>query len=198
MGARVWQAREGELRIYDATLKYLAVKFEQMDLTLPIARNRPYDPVQVTVGGYFHSPAGPDYEEQLYSGVPVEFSLWINNEDVYRLLPALCNPYLNSPWQVGSHTWQSAKGRGSIILPSGDFYATQPFFDTQKVAVNLQTIYTSPINGSVFGISADEFYVSPGQITLSEAPDNVQLKVSGICYGNLRAIGGFPVGGTPS
>lgn len=197
-GAYTLSGRDGELRIYDGSNNYVTVKFEQMDLVGPIARARPLDPVVVTVEGYVHAPTGPDYDETLYGPLPVEFSLIVNTQDFHtKVLPALCNPNLDSPWRVGNTTWTTTKGRGSIIMFDGTYYATQSFDDTKKVTVCFESLWRSPVNGSVFAMQWDEVYVQPQNISINELPDNVGVRISALTYGNIRPISAF-TSGTPS
>ena len=197
-GAISFTGRDGELRIYDANNNYVKIRFEQMDMSLPLAKPRPIDNTVPTVGGYVLAPTDPSHDEVLYGPSPAEFSFLINHQDFNeKIRPALCNPDLNSPWKVGSTTWTSTKGRGSIIMPDGTYYATQPFSDVLKVAVKFETTWKSPINGSVFGVLLDEAYTPPQNLTIQETPDAVTVKVNALIYGNIRSITAFTAG-TPS
>jgi hypothetical protein len=188
------QGRDGELRIYDANSHYIKIRFEQMDLQGPLARARPIDPIVPTVGGYVHAPTGPDYDEQLYAPQQVEFSFLVNTGEWEKVRDALCNPTLQQPWQVGADTWSTTKGRGSIVLGDGSFYATQPFDDVMKVTVDLQSLWRSPVSGSVFGMRWDEAYTAPQNLMIQETPDATAIRITALIYGNIEAISSFSPG----
>lgn len=199
---RTFQGRDGELRLYElgtgAGTHYLKVYFSEMTATGAIARNRPTDDLIVTVGGFTHAPSGPAMEEALYGPIPVEFSFNINSDDWNKMRPALCNPDLLPTWTVGAHNWHSTKGKGSIILFDGTYYATQPFSDTQKVTVDIYSRWNIPISGSAFGICWREAYLNPGSMVVGESADFVQLKCSALVYGDVRHFTEFPGGSTES
>lgn len=197
MAEWAYSGRDGELRIYDGDSPphYLQVPFVEMNLVAPSARGRSIDPVIPTVGGYVHAPSSPEYDSGYYEGQPVSFSCWIENRHYRQIRNALCNMDLNTTWTVGAHTWVTTKGRGSIILADGSFRATQAFFDTKKVAVDVQVAWTDRrVGGSVVAMRFDETYFPPQSISLNESSEYVQLRVQGICYGNIQHTGGFTAG----
>jgi len=204
--AITYQGRDGELRIYDGsgtvfgnntgTPFYITVKFAQMDFAGPLAKPRPIDPVIVTADGFVHAPTGDDYEARLYEPVPLGFSCLIDDTtNRQKLRDALCNPDLDSPWQVGSDNWASTKGRGSIILPDGNFVGTKGFFDTKKVAVMVEVLWEDSRAAASLGMQYDEVYVLPQEIEIAESPDRVELAVRNmLAYGDISAISSFTTG----
>lgn len=197
MAGKTAQGRDGELRIYDGSTppRFISIPFVQMDFQGPVARARPADPIVVTVGGYLHSPTGPDYESGFYEPQNVSFSCWIQTDSYYALRNALSNIDLNETWKVGAHTWQSSKGRGSIRLPDNSYQPTGLFFDQNKKTVDIQVRWThSSMRGSIMGMRYDETYFAPQSVTLGEQADYVPLRISGLCYGNIEPIGDFSTG----
>ena len=198
--AQSYHGRGGVLRIYERGLAsgtgYLEIPFVQMDLTAPIAKPRPVDPIISFVGGYKHVPDSPEYEKGFYEGLPFSFSCTIDDQvNREKLLQALCNVPLGTQWKVGTQTWNSTKGMGSIALPDGTFYATQPFFDTKKVSVNMEVVWTA-LSGTTatFGYQWKEIYTPPQTIEIHESPDAVTLAVQGLIYGDIGSIAAFTPG----
>jgi hypothetical protein len=196
MAAHTYSGREGKLRIYDGDTPphFLEIPFVEVNLVAPSARARSNDPIVVTVGGYVHAPVSADYDSGFYEGQPISFSCWIENRHYRQIRNALCNMDMNSTWTVGAHTWVTTKGRGSIIKADGNYFATQAFFDTKKVAVDVQAAWTDRLSGSVVAMRYDESYFPPQTITQNESAEYVQLQVQGIVYGNIQATGGFSAG----
>lgn len=195
MSARhLYQGRDGRLRIYDAASNFVEIPFVQMDLDVPIARQRPLDSITPTVGGYTHAPTGPDYDTAFYEPLTLNFSFWINNSIHGAIRDALCNPDFKSPWTVGGNTWSTTKGRGSIIMPDATYRPTQPFFDQKKVSVCFESLWTSRLSGSIIGFRWDEAYIPPQNISLKESADFVSLQISALIYGNVNPIANFSSG----
>lgn len=199
--------RDGIIRCYDnsgttwagggpGTSFYIQVPFASMNFSGAAAKPRPIDPIIVTSGGYDHGPASDDYERVLYEPVSLSFSCLIDDTtNRLKLRQALCNVDLDSPWKVGSDTWASTKGRGSIILPDGTFVGTKAFFDTRKVSIEIQVIWESTQAASRFGLAYDEVYVAPQNIEISESSDMVELIVrEALAYGNISPITVFRTG----
>ena len=193
-----FSGRNGFLRIYDGTAgtpHYLEIPFVQMNFSGQSGKTRPVDPVVVTVGGFFHSPTSPEYEQNLYEPVPVNFSFWIQTDSYYSLRNALSNIDMRDPWVVGNHTWSSTKSRGSLVLFDGSYRATQPFFDEKKKAVDVQVKWSSvQARGSIVGMRYDEAYFPPQSISIVESPDFVELRCQALVYGNIQPIGDFSTG----
>ena len=160
------------------------------------AKPRPSDPVVVTVGGYVHAPTSDSYEQTVYESVPLSFSCLIDDTtNRLKLRQALCNVDLDTLWKVGNDNWASTKGRGSIILPDGNFVGTEAFFDTKKVSIMIEVLWDTPTAAARFGLQYDEIYVPPQNIEISESPDRVELIVrEAMCYGNIKAISAFTTG----
>lgn len=194
-----YQGRDGILRIYDGANPphYLKIIFSNMDFTGPFARNRPPDPIIPTFEGYTHAPEDASYDEAFYEPQAVSFSCRLDDTvNTWKLRDAMCNPDLKSTWKVGSDTWSTTKGRGSIILPTGDFIATRNFYDTKKVAVTIETLWEDRTSrsGSAFGLRYQEVYFSPADIQYIESPDGVELTVQGLVYGDIGVMSAFTSG----
>jgi hypothetical protein len=198
MSIRTFSGRDGALRIYDGSTPphYVELKFISMNFSGPLARQRPVDPVVPTVGGFIHAPTGPDFDAGMYDPSPVSFSGWVNSVDWNTQRAAFSNIDLDEPWKVGSHTWTTTKGRGSIRVADGSFRPTAPFFDTLKKAVNIQTKWAHPsASGSIVAMSYDEVYFPPQSVTINESADFVEIRVNQVpVYGNIRPIGDFSDG----
>lgn len=197
--AITYVGREGSLRIYDGSSppSYIQVKFSQMNFTGALAKPRPVDPTVVTVGGYTHAPTGSDYEKVLYDPLPISWSCLLDdNTNTWKLRDALCNPDLHSPWRVGGVNWTSTKGRGSIILPDGNYTGTELFFDTQKQAVDVEILFTDrrAAGGSAWGMRYSEVYFAPQDSSYTESADAVELACRGLVYGNVEVRGSFSKG----
>lgn len=193
--------RDGCLRIYDGSspLNYVEVVFEKMDFAGPLAKPRPLDPIIATMGGYAHAPDSDSYEKVLYEPLPLSFSCSLDlTTNTWKLRDALCNPDLDRTWKVGSATWTTTKGRGSIVLPDGSFTATLGFFDVMKKSVDIEVLFANPNavspGSASWGIRYSEVYFPPQEQSISESPDEVALKATGQIYGNITQIGGFRPG----
>jgi hypothetical protein len=191
-----FSGRDGRLRIEDGSTPpyYIEIPFVEMNLESPWGKPRPVDPIVPTVGGYVHSPTGPDYDSPLYEPLTLNFSFWINDTSFKVIRDAFCNPDLNSPWTVGPHTWSTTKGRGSIIRFDNTYIATQPFFDQMKKAVCFEATWTQTYSGSVVGQRWDEVYIPPQNVTVRESADFLTLQVQALVYGNISTISGFTSG----
>lgn len=193
-----YQGRDGALRIYDGNTppSYVQVKFSSMNFTAPLAKSRPQDPIVVTVGGYTHVPdAG--YEQAFYEPLPISWSCQIDDHtNAWKLRDAMCNPDLRNPWAVGGVSWTSTKGRGSIVLPDGNYIGTEPFFDTMKQAVDVEVLFTDgrSAGGSAWGLRYSECYFPPQDSSYNESADAVEMQCRGLTYGNISVIGGFTAG----
>lgn len=198
MAGVTFGGRDGILRLYDGTAgvpHYLEIPFVQMNFSGPVAKARPIDPIVTTVGGYLHSPTGPDYEQNFYEPQNINFSCWIQTDSYYALRNALNNIDLNETWKVGAHTWQSTKGRGSIRLPDNSYKPTALFFDQNKKTIDVQVRWKSTQSrGSIVGMRYDETYFAPQSITVNESSDFCELRMTGACYGNIEPIGDFSTG----
>ena len=198
MAIRTFQGRQGEIRIYDGSTppKYVSLKFVQMNFVAPLAKSRGVEPIVTTVGGFLHSPTSPEYEQNLYEPSAISFSMWANSDDWNVHRAAFSNIDMADPWQVGSHTWSSTKGRGSLVLFDGSYKATQSFFDEKKKAVDVQVRWKDASNssGSIIGMRYDETYFPPQSLQLTESPDFVEIRASGLVYGNIEPIGDFSPG----
>jgi hypothetical protein len=197
---QTYSGRSGNLRFYaQGTVTgtpYFEVKFVNMDFVGPVARQRPPDSIFTFVGGYSHSPTDASYEQQFYEPQTLSFSANIDDTtNRVKLRQALSNLDDESPWQVGTNLWQSTKGKGSIIGPDGNFLATQPFFDTKKVATDVEVLWDPLGASSAFGMRYEEFYPSPSIIEFRESADAVTLSVNGgLVYGNIRSLTEFTDG----
>ena len=189
--------REGELRLYNAGTprNYLKIPFASMDFSGASARPRPPDPIELVEGGYQHTASG-NYEQEFFNPVDFSFSCQVDERtNSWKLRDAMCNPDMDASWKVGTDTWSSTKGKGSIILPDGTFVRTQPhFYDTRKVAVDTQILWNNAQAGSAWGLAYEECYFSPEDQNIRESSDGVELAVRGLCYGNCYAIGAFSAG----
>jgi len=201
MGKVTFQGRDGALRIYDGstTPNYIEVVFSKMDFNGPLAKPRPVDSIVVTVGGYAHVPDGEGYEKAIYDPLPISFSCSVDTEtNTWKLRDALCNPALNDPWMVGADTWLTTKGRGSIILPDGNYTGTQAFFDVMKQSVDVEILFSTnnqSYSGSPsWGLRYSEVYFPPQDQVMGESADEVTMKISGLIYGNITQIGSFRSG----
>jgi len=199
MGRRTFTGRDGALRIYDGNTppSYVEVPFSQMNFQGPFAKPRPVDPVVVTVGGYTHAPQGEDYERQLYEPLPISWSCHVDDTtNSWKLRDAMCNPDLRNPWQVGGVAWLTTKGRGSVILPDGNFVGTGAFFDVAKKAVDVEVLFTDTMSasGSAWGMRYEECYFPPQDSSYGENPEYIEMSIRGLCYGNVEQIGAFTSG----
>ena len=197
MAVLTTSGRQGRIRIYDGspTPNFIEIKFELMNLNAPLARARSNDPIVPTVGGALMSPTSAEYDAGFYEPSQISFSLWVNTVDYRSIRNAFSNIDLADPWKVGSTTWISTKSRGSIRMPDSTFRATPPFFDEKKVAVDVQSVWTGPnTSGSTIGMRWDETYFAPQSLTINESPDFVEIRASGLCYGNIEPIGDFSTG----
>lgn len=207
MGAITFSGREGELRFYDnsgtafyggngtaGTPYYFQVRFSTMSFAGPAAKPRPIDPIVVTAGGYVHSPTSEDYEAAFYNPLDFSFSCLVNDLDRVKVRDSLCNLDLNVPWTVGGNRWTSTKGKGSIIMPDGTYQGTRAFYDTQKVAVDMQLLFQSVQAASNFGMKYEEVYIAPQDVQINESPDEITLAIKGLIYGNIAGISSFTTG----
>lgn len=179
-------ALDGVLRIYDSTATpwYLAVKFDAGDLSFPLGPARPEESVILHRGRHSadtHYVLGPD--GPVLEPFDVSFSFRIQNvlanHDALR--DALCNPDNNSPWTVGSDTWVTTKGDGSLINGAGAASADPAFVDPQKKCVNLEILWTR--DAVAIGYKLTAVYIGADQISIAEAEDGVTASVTGKVYG---------------
>lgn len=197
MSKRSLSGREGALRLYDGspTPNYIEISFVAMNFNAPLARARSNDPIVPTVGGAIMAPTSPEYDAGFFEPSQLSFSLWVNSVDWNVHRAAFSNIDMANPWKVGSTTWTSTKGRGSIQMPDSTFRATPAFFDEKKKAVDVQVRWTSPAtSGSIIGMRYDEAYFAPQSLSIVESPDFVEIRASGLVYGNIQPIGDFSTG----
>lgn len=178
------------------TAFFIEVPFVSMNFSGAAAKPRAPDPIIVTAGpGYVHTPASEDYEGAFYQPVDVSFSCLMDDTvNRIKLRDALCNVDLKSPWTVGNNRWSSSKGRGSIVLPDGNFVGTRAFSDTSKVAVNMELLWENVKATTSSGMQYNETWVPPQDITINESPDQVELAIHGLAYGDVKAITAFSPG----
>ena len=198
-GRLTYSGRSGELRLYDnsglGTPNYLKIPFVNMDFTGPVGQPRPLDPVLPTVGGYVHAPTSSDYERGFYEGQSLSFSCWVDDQtNRVKLLDALCNTRQLNPWTVAGTAWSTTKGKGSVIMPDGNYFGTQPFHDLHKVTVDVEVLWNEDRLASALGMSYGECYFPPQDIQLVEAPDIIELRAAGVAYGNIGVITAFTAG----
>ena len=168
-----------------------------MNFSGALARPRPPDPIVAVVGGYVHVPQGADYEKSFYDPLPISWSCAVDDTtNSWKLRDALCNPDLHQPWTVGDDTWLTTKGRGSIILADGNFVATEPFFDVMKQAVDVEILFTDrrAAGGSAWGMRFSEVFFPPEDTSISENPDDIEMQIKALCYGNVTQTGGWTPG----
>lgn len=194
--AKTFQGREGALRIYDGTTppRYVEIPFVQMNLSAPLGKPRPIDPIVPTVGGYVHAPTGPDYDQAFFEPVTLAFSAWVEARSFPTIKRALSNLGRTGTWTVGPHTWTTTKGRGSVVMSDGTYRATQPFFDQMKFAADVQVKWQDAVSGSIFAMRYDEAYFPPQSAILTESPEYVEISVSALVYGNIEEISNFSSG----
>jgi hypothetical protein len=101
---------------------------------------------------------------------------------------------LKDPWTVGSDRWVSTKGKGSIVMPDGTFRGTQPLHDTKKVTVDMQLLFENFRATTSHGMNYEEVYVAPQDIDIVETPDNIEMTVKGLIYGDIEPITAFTTG----
>ena len=190
--------RNGELRLYDGSSppKYLSIPFVQMNFAAAVAQPRPEDPLVETVEGYAHLPdAG--YEESFFQPTPVSFSCLIEDTtNSWKLRDALGNVDLHPTWTVGSQTWQTTKGRGSVNLADNSWSTPQDFFDEMMAAVDVEMRWDNPHPNAndTFGLQLREIAFYPQDQTIQESADAVELQVQGLCYGQIQGIRTFTSG----
>lgn len=191
MGRITYQGRGGALRLSDGSSppKYLELPFVQMNYSIPLASPRPADSITPTLSGYQHAPDEAAY----FAPVPISFSASIDDQtNSWKLRDALGNPDMDSTWKVGTQTWTTTRGRGSIILADGASWSQGvSFFDAKKNAVNMEVLWTQPQAGSAFGIRAEEIYFAPEEQQIAESADSVEITIRGMCYGRITYQGAF-------
>lgn len=204
MASRIsFQGRDGSLRIMDGSTppNYLEIPYVQMNFSAGgINRPRPADPIVPTIDGYVHLPDS-SYEEKFFEPTSVSFTCWADDTtNSWKLRDALCNPDLDSTWKVGTTTWTSAKGQGSPMTAADGTTAYGPstFFDTKKVAVHMEVLWTTNISGGAgtprFGVRVNDIYFPPQDQSITESPDAVEISIKGLSYGQISQIGAFTVG----
>ena len=195
MAVRSFSGRDGELRLYDNNAHYISLKFVGMNFSAPMGRPRAIENTVVTAGGFFHAPTGPDFESTTYEPVPISFSLWVNTDDWNVHRSAFSNIDMDEPWVVGAHTWTTTAGKGSLIRPDGSYLPTELFFDVKKKTVDVQLLWRGPAtSGSVVGMKYEETYFAPQNLSIQESSDFVEIRASGLAYGNVQPIGAFTPG----
>ena len=166
-----------------------------MDFVGPWARPRPADPIIPNAGGFAHAPKDESYDEAFFAPQSFSFSCSLDERtNHWRLREAMCNPDLKPTWTVNDVTWETTKGRGSIVMANGQYVPTRPFFDTRKVAAQIQVLWSDSRAGSNIGMLYDEIYIPPSEVTIEEGPDDVTLSITGLIYGNVEPIGAFTAG----
>jgi len=193
-----YTAINGALRLYDGTATpfYLAVLFDQMDLTLPEGKARPEEsPIMHrgrAVTATVHHILGNDEPIMEPQDVSFSFRMQNNATEEEKLRTALCNPALESPWTVGSDTWTTTKGDSSLVNGNGDTFVDPAFADPMKVCINLEVLWTR--DAVAIGRKAVGLYTSPDQINIAEAEDGVIVSVTGKLYGGVTSITAFTTG----
>mgnify|MGYP001593692448 CR=1 FL=1 len=197
MGRLTLVGKLGRIRILsgDSPPYYVEIPFSNMDLNAPFARSRPIDPIIPNATGFSHAPKDESYDAAFYEPQSLSFSCKVDfTTNSWKLRQALCNPDLQPVWSVGGNTWTSTKGRGSIILADGKYVGTRPFFDTKKVAVKIEALWEDSRAGSAVGMSWDETYIPPQDVSIEESADDVTLSIDGLVYGAIQILGGFTSG----
>ena len=194
----IYTALNGAMRLYDSTATpfYLALTFENADLSAPTMRPRPEETNVMHRGRASATTCkilGDD--SPILDPMELSFSFKMQNSVAIhgKLMAALSNPYQASPWLVGSDTWVTTKGDG--LLTNGDGTGSVPdpaFADTLKKAVDLCIIWTR--DAVVMGFRYFAVYFPPDQITFKEAEDSITYSVKGEIHGHITAITAFPAG----
>lgn len=199
-----FSGRDGTLRLLDgsSTPNYLELPYVQMNFSCGgISRPRPQDPIVATEDGYAHLPDA-NYEEGFMQPTPVSFTCWVDDTtNSWKLRDALCNPDLDSPWKVGAATWTSAKGQGTPFTAADGttMYGPSTFFDTQKVSVHMEVLWSSRINAAsagtkTWGVRVNDIYFAPQDQAIQENNETIELTIKGMAYGKVAPIGAFTVG----
>ena len=81
-------------------------------------------------------------------------------------------------------------------MADASFVGTNQFFDTKKVAVNLEMRWqnSQSFDGIPYGLRCTEMYFPPQDTQIVETADVVQVHVRGLCYGDIGAISNFTSG----
>lgn len=189
--------RDGRLRILDgsAVPNFIEIPFVQMNLTLPMARPRPADPIVVTEDGYTHLPDS-GYDAGFFEPQQISFSAWVDEDtNSWKLRDAL-NADMDSPWKVGTTTWTSAKGQGGSIIVGDGNYVMPPsaFFDPKKMSVNAECLWENRYGGSAWGVQIRDIYFPPHEQTITESSEVIELQLKGLAYGPITAIAALTPG----
>jgi hypothetical protein len=138
---------------------------------------------------FAHYTAGSDAE--LAEGIPVNFTIWLENQLVDDVLAALCNPYHLATWTVGAGVFVTASGTGATILNGAGvaFSPPQQAHDpVQLRRVHLEWLFHgSPAGTRDFGWRHEECFVLPQSSPITDA-DPLSLQVTYNIYGKISTI----------
>lgn len=192
----IFTARDGELRLYDATATpfFLKIVFYGMDLSAPENRPRP-DPEIIRLANsiFIYKPIDL---EPILSPLPISFSLRyeVTNRLKFRQALGLNLQSAAGVYTVGANTWVTTY-RTTNVLDAAGATITRPtsLADVMKVCCNMEALWTNP-DGTTMGRRWAECYFPPQNNTLNEQQEGIGLRASGLCYGAISTIASFTAG----
>lgn len=188
----------GAMRLYDSTATpfYVEMCFDQGDLTFPEGKARPEETPVFCRGrattSTVHHISGDDTPILEPGELSFTFRMQNNALNEARLMDALCNPRLNSPWTVDGDTWVTTKGDATLVNGDGTNFTDPAFADSSKVCVNVEILWTR--DAVSIGRKIVAVYFPADQISIAEAEDSVMVSVTGQIYGNVTTISSFTSG----
>lgn len=191
--------RRGQLRIYDGagTPNYIVIPFVNTDGRWPLNRARPAGQLQLNrdqFDGYTHFIAGSD--APLAEGVPVTFSMDLENQLVDDIIAAMSNPYNLATWSVGTSIFTDASGTGASIYNGAGSLFKPPTFahDPLHKRVHVEWLfYGSPAGTRDRGFRHEEAYFPPEQLVVGDG-EITTLSATYLVYGRMSMITAFTAG----
>jgi hypothetical protein len=205
MALKTYTTRDGILRLYDGTATpfYIEIPFVQANFTAPLGRPRP-DEIAVMNRGRFSVTGAPNWhyisgaDDAIIQPLNLSFSFRLGNTEpsYQKFRDALNIDMITAPWTVGASTWVTTKGKSSL-LSGGEtptLVTTPLFADARKRCVDVQVMYTDPDGALDIGVRWREVYFPPDQQTVNEGDDMVDIRCTGLIYGDIAEITAFTAG----
>ena len=119
MTTSIYTPFRGRVRIYDGTPttpQFLLLPWVQPDLRSPLVRPRPAMNLRLNRGlGDTFTHYTRDSDDPIFSPVAVTFTSYMDEQLYDDVVRAICNPFDDGTWMVGTATFLTAAGTGATI-----------------------------------------------------------------------------------
>jgi len=188
------QGQDGELRISDwgaagGATHYIQILFTEMDFSAPTSRPLTEETLILDrnkADSNMHYIQGPD--TPIYDPIAITFTCKIADTSSTQLMVDWLSGVTRLPGASSGLTQlYSWKGKTTISGNSLPAFADS----TGKYAYKTEIKWDASSAGTDIGYQYNEVFFTPGEQTITEAPDGVTLNVNGQIYGGVSRINSF-------